>query len=199
MNYGLQISLLGRSKSKLAISTIQNSIPSIRSGAMTTFWSRYLILSYVILASNFRHFFLCPVVFYQVIKILSMLLFLSLSRSQLYLNSFLWSLSHIWHCLLFWMLYKVVLNPIILWTCTKFYQFLRNRYSRGAFVISCWFNGLWHALTRVALEGTWQHRGERRGLGGIFFDDLNDREAEKILAFSTGTFNCLCVGCRLTV
>jgi coproporphyrinogen III oxidase len=32
-----------------------------------------------------------------------------------------------------------------------------------------------------------QHRGERRGLGGIFFDDLNDRDAEKILAFSTGT------------
>lgn len=32
-----------------------------------------------------------------------------------------------------------------------------------------------------------QHRGERRGLGGIFFDDLNDRDAEQILAFSTGT------------
>ncbi len=32
-----------------------------------------------------------------------------------------------------------------------------------------------------------QHRGERRGLGGIFFDDLNDRDGEKLLAFSTGT------------
>lgn len=34
-----------------------------------------------------------------------------------------------------------------------------------------------------------KHRGERRGLGGIFFDDLNDREAEKILAFSTECAN----------
>lgn len=30
-----------------------------------------------------------------------------------------------------------------------------------------------------------KHRGERRGLGGIFFDDLNDRPADQILAFST--------------
>jgi len=29
------------------------------------------------------------------------------------------------------------------------------------------------------------HRGERRGLGGIFFDDLNDRPAEELLAFAT--------------
>lgn len=35
--------------------------------------------------------------------------------------------------------------------------------------------------------GLLQHRGERRGLGGIFFDDLNDRDPEKILTFSTGT------------
>eukprot|EP00897_Mesotaenium_endlicherianum_P010716 jgi/Mesen1/9673/ME000674S09281 len=34
-----------------------------------------------------------------------------------------------------------------------------------------------------------KHRGERRGLGGIFFDDLNDREPEKILAFSTECAN----------
>lgn len=34
-----------------------------------------------------------------------------------------------------------------------------------------------------------QHRGETRGLGGIFFDDLNDREPEKILAFSTDAVN----------
>lgn len=27
------------------------------------------------------------------------------------------------------------------------------------------------------------HRGERRGVGGIFFDDLHDREPEKLLAF----------------
>ncbi len=26
-----------------------------------------------------------------------------------------------------------------------------------------------------------KHRGERRGLGGIFFDDLNDRPADQIL------------------
>merc|ERR1711959_328899 len=30
-----------------------------------------------------------------------------------------------------------------------------------------------------------KHRGERRGIGGIFFDDLNDRPAEELLAFST--------------
>jgi hypothetical protein len=33
------------------------------------------------------------------------------------------------------------------------------------------------------------HRGETRGLGGIFFDDLNDRDADKILAFSTEAMN----------
>ena len=33
------------------------------------------------------------------------------------------------------------------------------------------------------------HRGETRGLGGIFFDDLNDRDADKILAFSTDCLN----------
>lgn len=31
-----------------------------------------------------------------------------------------------------------------------------------------------------------QHRGERRGLGGIFFDDLNDYDQEMLLAFATG-------------
>ncbi|RRT48578.1 hypothetical protein B296_00027804 [Ensete ventricosum] len=30
-----------------------------------------------------------------------------------------------------------------------------------------------------------RHRGERRGLGGIFFDDLNDYDQEMLLAFST--------------
>jgi coproporphyrinogen III oxidase len=34
-----------------------------------------------------------------------------------------------------------------------------------------------------------KHRGERRGLGGIFFDDLNDRPADDILAFSTQAVN----------
>jgi len=34
-----------------------------------------------------------------------------------------------------------------------------------------------------------KHRGERRGLGGIFFDDLNDRDPLKILAFSTDALN----------
>jgi len=33
------------------------------------------------------------------------------------------------------------------------------------------------------------HRGERRGLGGIFFDDLNDRPADEIFAFSTDACN----------
>ena len=31
-----------------------------------------------------------------------------------------------------------------------------------------------------------QHRGERRGLGGIFFDDLNDYDQEMLLSFATG-------------
>ncbi|RWW03615.1 hypothetical protein BHE74_00017898 [Ensete ventricosum] len=31
-----------------------------------------------------------------------------------------------------------------------------------------------------------QHRGERRGLGGIFFDDLNEYDQELVLGFSTG-------------
>lgn len=31
-----------------------------------------------------------------------------------------------------------------------------------------------------------QHRGERRGVGGIFFDDLNDYDQETLLQFVTG-------------
>jgi len=34
-----------------------------------------------------------------------------------------------------------------------------------------------------------KHRGERRGCGGIFFDDQNDRDAELILPFSTDAVN----------
>lgn len=30
-----------------------------------------------------------------------------------------------------------------------------------------------------------KHRGERRGIGGIFFDDLNDRDPDELLAFAT--------------
>jgi len=30
-----------------------------------------------------------------------------------------------------------------------------------------------------------KHRGERRGVGGIFFDDMNDRDPEELLAFAT--------------
>lgn len=33
-----------------------------------------------------------------------------------------------------------------------------------------------------------QHRGERRGLGGIFFDDLNDYDQETLLSFATGNY-----------
>lgn len=35
-----------------------------------------------------------------------------------------------------------------------------------------------------------QHRGERRGLGGIFFDDLNDYDQEMLLSFATGILQC---------
>ncbi|XP_027369124.1 oxygen-dependent coproporphyrinogen-III oxidase, chloroplastic [Abrus precatorius] len=34
-----------------------------------------------------------------------------------------------------------------------------------------------------------QHRGERRGLGGIFFDDLNDYDQEMLLSFATECAN----------
>lgn len=34
-----------------------------------------------------------------------------------------------------------------------------------------------------------KHRGERRGLGGIFFDDLNDRDPDTIAAFSKDAVN----------
>lgn len=34
-----------------------------------------------------------------------------------------------------------------------------------------------------------KHRGERRGLGGIFFDDLNDRDPEKIFDFCHDAVN----------
>ena len=30
-----------------------------------------------------------------------------------------------------------------------------------------------------------KHRGERRGVGGVFFDDMNDRPKEELLAFAT--------------
>lgn len=36
-----------------------------------------------------------------------------------------------------------------------------------------------------------QHRGERRGLGGIFFDDLNAYDQEMLLSFATGKFSLL--------
>ena len=37
-----------------------------------------------------------------------------------------------------------------------------------------------------------KHRGERRGVGGIFFDDLNDRPADEIFQFSTSCANTVC-------
>ena len=30
-----------------------------------------------------------------------------------------------------------------------------------------------------------KHRGERRGIGGVFFDDMNDRDQDELLAFAT--------------
>merc|ERR1719231_2114204 len=30
-----------------------------------------------------------------------------------------------------------------------------------------------------------KHRGERRGVGGVFFDDMNDRPQEELLSFAT--------------
>lgn len=36
-----------------------------------------------------------------------------------------------------------------------------------------------------------KHRGERRGLGGIFFDDLNDRDPQKIFEFSSDCMNAV--------
>lgn len=37
-----------------------------------------------------------------------------------------------------------------------------------------------------------KHRGERRGIGGIFYDDLNDRPADELFAFSTDCANTVC-------
>jgi len=36
-----------------------------------------------------------------------------------------------------------------------------------------------------------KHRGETRGIGGIFFDDLNDREPEKLFAFAMDCLDAL--------
>lgn len=45
-----------------------------------------------------------------------------------------------------------------------------------------------HSLTLYINLCYMQHRGERRGLGGIFFDDLNDYDQEMLLSFATGNF-----------
>ena len=37
-----------------------------------------------------------------------------------------------------------------------------------------------------------KHRGERRGIGGIFFDDLNDKPADEIFKFSTDCAGTVC-------
>lgn len=37
-----------------------------------------------------------------------------------------------------------------------------------------------------------KHRGERRGLGGIFFDDLNDKPADEIIKFSADCASSVC-------
>lgn len=37
-----------------------------------------------------------------------------------------------------------------------------------------------------------KHRGERRGIGGIFFDDLNDRSADEIFKFSEDCASSVC-------
>ncbi|KAF9611683.1 hypothetical protein IFM89_034866 [Coptis chinensis] len=41
------------------------------------------------------------------------------------------------------------------------------------------------AITYVEVSFCLQHRGERRGLGGIFFDDLNNYDQEMLLGFAT--------------
>lgn len=52
-----------------------------------------------------------------------------------------------------------------------------------------------------------KHRGETRGIGGIFFDDQNDKNPEQHLAFSTDALNavvevslcyCVCCDCSLS-
>lgn len=43
-----------------------------------------------------------------------------------------------------------------------------------------------------------QHRDERRGLGGIFFDDLNDYDQEMLLSFSTGKW-CEKATCKFRI
>ncbi|KAL5978749.1 Chloroperoxidase 1 [Asimina triloba] len=45
--------------------------------------------------------------------------------------------------------------------------------------------GKFHFREAVSGRAVAKHRGERRGLGGIFFDDLNDYDQEMLLAFST--------------
>ena len=36
-----------------------------------------------------------------------------------------------------------------------------------------------------------KHRGERRGVGGVFFDDMNDRSKDELLAFATDMANAV--------
>ncbi|KAI7837822.1 hypothetical protein COHA_008310 [Chlorella ohadii] len=45
----------------------------------------------------------------------------------------------------------------------------------------------WYNKMKLACDDYFliPHRGETRGMGGIFFDDLNDRDKDKIFAFST--------------
>jgi coproporphyrinogen III oxidase len=55
---------------------------------------------------------------------------------------------------------------------------------------SMFLESFWHLAFEFLCCLSMQHRNERRGLGGIFFDDLNDYDQEMLLNFATGEAFC---------